>query len=107
MIIENGTIYLKKKAIGSGIDPKTGYPVASEASWGAPIPCQYSANSYNALGRVSGEHFTTASYTVLVEAQPIESEQLRLLDAAGKEVGEFSIISTEELSAVCETKILI
>ena len=108
MIIQNGTIEIKNKATAGGIDPATGYPVKpSAASWGAPIPCQYIANKYNNLGKVNGEHFTTASYQVLIEEQDITGEQLRLKDLKGNLVGEYSIIQVEPLEAVCEVRILI
>lgn len=109
MIIENGTIELKQKTSGGGIDPATGYPKKPVAvSWSDPIPCQYSANKYSNLGRVSGEHFTVAKYSILIEEQPLGStEQLRLKDRSGNVVGEFSIIEVEPLEAVCEIRIWI
>jgi hypothetical protein len=108
MIIVNGTIELKTKTQGGGIDPDTGFPVPfASAAWGDPIPCQYYANRYNNLGRVDGEHFTVASYVVLVDSQAIGSEQLRLKDRSGAVVGEFSIIQVEPLDAVQELRILI
>lgn len=107
MIIANGTIELKRKTAG-GIDPETGYPVkATFVTWGDPIPCQYTANKYDNLGRVNGEHFKVAVYSVLIEEQPVDTEQLRLKDREGNVVGEFSIIQVEPLEAVCETKILV
>lgn len=106
MIIQNGTIELKRKT-GGGIDPVTGYPSAVSYSWGYPIPCQYIVNSHDNLGMTHGEHFVAASYTVLVEQQALDSEQLRIKDRAGVTVGEFSIISVEQLDAVCQTKILV
>lgn len=109
MIIENGTIEFKEKNPGT-IDPETGYPTKSTAvAWGVPIPCQYLPNSRNNLGRIKGERFTTAKYTVLIEEQPLpESEQIRLTDKSGKELGEFSLIAPPEaLEAVGEIKILI
>lgn len=107
MIIQNGTIEAKQKA-GGGINPETGYPnKPTSATWEAPIPCQYSANKYSNLGRVNGEHFTTATYTVLIEEQPFTAEQIRLKDLAGKVIGEFSVIQVEPLNAVCELRILI
>ena len=54
---------------------------------------------------VNGEHFTTAQYTVLIEEQPFEAEQIRLKDLAGNVVGEFSIMQVEPLEAVCELRI--
>lgn len=109
MIIANGTIEFKRKTPGR-INPETGHPVkATEIAWGEPIPCQYIPNNRNNLGRVNGERFTTATYTVLIEEQPLPgSEQLRLKDRDGKNLGEFSLISTPEaLEAVGEIKILI
>lgn len=107
MIIQNGTIEIKRKT-GGGIAPETGYPQKpGTVVWGDPIPCQYSANKYNQLGRVNGEHFTTAQYSVLIDEQPFTAEQVRLKDRAGNVVGEFSVIWIEPLEAVCELRILI
>ena len=107
MIIPNGTIEAKVKT-GGGIDPETGYPKTATASWGEPIPCQYEANKYNRLGRVNGEHFTVANYSILKQQQPFGGvEQIRLKDRAGNEVGEFSIMQVEPLDAVCELRILV
>lgn len=109
MIIENGTIEFKEKTPGK-IDPETGYPTKpTSVGWGKPIPCQFIPNNRNNLGRVNGERFTTASYTVLIEEQELpESEQIRLTDRSGKKLGEFSLIAPPEaLEAVGETRILI
>lgn len=106
MIIQNGTIEVKTKT-GGGINANTGHPVKPVESWGTPIPCQYIPNSHNKLGRANGEHYTIATYTVLIEEQPFSGEELRLKDMAGNEVGQYSIISVEPLEAVCEIRILI
>lgn len=109
MIIENGTIEVKRKTAG-GIDPETGYPVkSSEVSWENPIGCQYSANKYNKLGKVNGEHFTLAQYSILIDEQPFEGvEQIRLTDnRTGKSLGEFSVMEVEPLEAVCQLRILV
>ena len=107
MIIQNGIIEVKRKT-GGGIDPETGYPQKSgSVAWGDPIPCQYSANKRNNLGRVNGEHYTVAQYEILIEQQPFTSEQIRLKDLAGNVVGEFSVIQVEPLDAVCELRILV
>ena len=107
MIIQNGTIETKAK-MGGGIDCETGYPIKpSKAAWGSPIACQFITNSHNNLGVTTGQHFTQASYTVLIEEQPFDAEQIRLKDMNGKTIGEFSILSVEPLEAVCEIKILI
>lgn len=110
MIIPNGTIEFKSKTPGR-IDPETGYPSkATEVAWGKPIPCQFIPNSRNNLGKVNGERFTTATYTVLIEEQPLptDTEQIRLTEMGGKELGEYSLIAPPEyLEAVSEIKLLI
>lgn len=107
MIIQNGTIEAKEKT-GGGIDPETGYAKKPTISWSEPIPCQYTANKYNKLGVVNGEHFTVANYQILIEQRPFCGvEQVRLKDLAGNEIGEFSIMQVEPLDAVCELRILV
>lgn len=106
MIIVNGTIEPKIKQAG-GIDPTTGYalPPAAER-WGRPIPCQIVPQSFNRLAVTrQGEHVTAASYAVLVETQPPDTEQVRLKDAHGKVLGEFSIRYTEPLEAVGQLRL--
>lgn len=105
MLIANGTIEIKSKT-GGGINLETGYPRKPGAvEWGEPIPCQYSANKYDNLGRVNGEHFTAAQYAALIEERPFAAEQVRLKNSAGDIVGEFSVIQVEPLEAVCELRI--
>lgn len=107
MIIQNGTIELKRKTAG-GINPSTGYPVASTATWDSPIPCQWLVNNHNNLGRSNDEHFTLAKYIILIEqTNAVDSEQLRLTNRNGKVLGEYSIISVEQLDAVQQTKIIV
>ena len=65
------------------------------------------ATKYNQLSIIKGEHVTLASYEILIEAQPVTSEQLRLRDLSGNEVGTFSVIQAEPLEAVCEVRILV
>ena len=109
MIIENGTIQFKEKIAGT-IDPDTGYPYkASSVRWSEPISCQIVPNTSTYLGKTNGERFSTAKYTLLMEEQPLPaSEQLRIIDASGKSLGEFTMLShPEHLEAVGEIKILV
>lgn len=110
MIIQNGYIATKIKQAG-GIDPVTGFPIKSTGEAYTPaIACQYYANNHNNLGRSqSGESFTVATYTILIEQQPtpFAAEQIRLYDMEQHIVGDFSIISAEPIEAACEVKILV
>lgn len=107
MIIPNGTIRIKQKTAG-GIDPRTGHPRRpTEEAFDAPIPCQYVAELYNALGVSEGERFTAMSYSVLIDERPFAAEQIRLSDAEGRRVGDFSVLRVERLAAVCQIRIRI
>lgn len=104
MIIQNGTIEVKTKT-GGGIDPQTGFPVKGEEQWGEPIPCQWLPNRNDRLGRANGEHFTIASYVVLIDEQPFDAEQVRLRTLDGQDLGEFSLMYAEPLEAVCQIRL--
>lgn len=109
MIIQNGTIECKSKTPG-GINPLTGHAIpSSEAQWLSPIPCQWSVSNLSYVAESgSGERFTKASYVVLIEqVYDFSPRQVRLKDNSGNTLGEFSVISQEELDAVCQTKIII
>lgn len=108
MIIPNGTIEVKAKS-GGGIDPTTGHPIGASFEWESSIPCQYIPIAHDKQAVSGGEHYTLATYMVLVEEQPfcVTGEQVRMKDKNGDVVGEYSVRSIEYLEAVCETKITI
>lgn len=107
MIIENGHIAMATK-VGGGIDPVTRHPIVPTLTWGEAIPCQYGAQTQNLQAEKSDDtHYELVSYWILVEAQPIEGEQVRLSDANGDVVGEFSIIKVEPLDAVDLVRIIV
>lgn len=107
MIISNGTIEIMIKSAG-GLDSQ-GYPVAPSISWGALIPCQYIAKS-NLQAKVENEPATQQSYEVLIE-QPLigysVTEQVRLKDRSGIELGIFPVRMIEPLDAVGQIRLLI
>lgn len=108
MIIENGTIEVKRKSV-NGIDTETGFPVqSSDVTWGTPIPCQWRADRYNNLGKSEGGNHTVAHYSILIESeQAFTAEQIRLKDNYGNVLGEFSVIGAEVLQAVCQVRITV
>ena len=108
MIIANGTIEVKEK-YPAGIDAETGHPKAGRFSWGTPIPCQYVPISHDKRAVSNGEHYTRASYTVLLEERPLcdLGEQVRLSSMCGHEIGEYSVVSIEWLEAVCQWRVMI
>ena len=106
MIICNGHIRLITKS-GGGIDPETGFVIKTTRSWGSPIECQYRANEYNNKGKTDGNTFVVAKYEILVERQEISSEQIQLSDKSGNILGEYSVVSIDQLDAVDKTKITV
>lgn len=108
MIIENGTIEIKNKAVG-GIDPETGFPVQDKTVvWGKPIPCQWKTNKFNYLGKAEGGNFTVAHYSILIESdREFTAEQIRLRDNYGNVLGEFSVIEVEILKSMCQLRITV
>lgn len=112
MIIPNGTIQLRIEDKGrTGLDPDTGYPYtpSSEAVWSAPIPCQYRAVSYNGIALVLGERRTLATYSILIEEQPLPrgAAIILLKDSSGQEIGEFPVLRTEPIEAVQQLRVYI
>lgn len=110
MIIANGTIEVKRKHIGAAINKVTGFPVApAGVAWDAPIPCQWSANRRDFLGKSIGGNFISAQYSILIEREgtTFEAEQVRLSDGCGNVLGEFSILDIEDLPAVNQIRITV
>lgn len=110
MIIANGTIEVKHKSASTAIDMETGFPVApTEVAWGAPIPCQWSANKRDFLGKSVGGNFISAQFTILIEMDGtvFSAEQIRLTDAYGNTLGELSVVDIEELPAVNQIRITV
>lgn len=104
MIIVNGTVSAKI-ASGGGLDGN-GNPVAPQDTWGAPIPCNIAVNRQSSVGRQNGNTFTVASYEVLISLQPFDAGTVKIAQL-GRDLGAFSVISTEHLSAVGATKITV
>lgn len=110
MIIANGTIEVKRKRVDAAIDKVTGFPIApAGVAWEAPIPCQWSANRRDFLGKSVGGNFISAQYSILMEREgtAFDAEQIRLSDGNGNILGEFSIIDIEELPAVNQIRIMV
>lgn len=109
MIIQNGTIEVKS-VVSGGIDPETGYPLPSGGgTWGAPIPCQFLADTYNRQAISNGERYTESHFTILIEEPQSREriERIRLKDLFGDVVGEYSVKQVEPLEGVCEVKIIV
>lgn len=103
MIIPNGYIRVRISVVEE-VDGN-GYPLPPAEEWSEPIPCQYSANT-NLQSRSSGEAMAARSYTILLE-QNIEPCEVIELFSGGGFLGKYSVRSFEELTAVCQTRIVV
>lgn len=108
MIIQNGNIEFKIKTAG-GIDPVTGYPQKPSVRWSDKIPCQYVPKQIDLQARSGGNAKATSCYEVYITMPlPVDAtEQIRLTDMSGNVVGEYSMLSMQELVAVQEVKIIV
>ena len=106
MIIVNGYIQpiIRK---GGGLGDDGGHPVAASEEYGKRIPCQYQATTYNAFSRQAGETIIKQGYSILVEECPLRVGAVRLLDRRCAVIGDFQVISSEPLEAVCQTRLII
>ena len=100
MIIANGKIAVQLKSAG-GIDPKTGYAIPSEVlGFSKKRACQIVTTAQNKQARHEGEAVEIASYNVLIDGSPLDGEQVRIWDDAGRVIGDFAGQWQEELKAV-------
>jgi len=104
MIIINGSVQVIEKS-GGGLD-ENGNPVHPLETLSVPIPCRVITNKKNNLGKQNGNTFVVASYEILIEPQPFESERVKL-NQLGCDLGEFSVMWTEHLEAVGAVKIIV
>lgn len=106
MIIANGTVRFKYKC-GGGLDER-GYPVKAAAIWGDPVPCQYVAKAVDLTARSAESPTASRSYEIYLDLPlPDYTEQLKLTDEGGGELGEYSVQSAETLRAVQQGKITV
>ena len=50
---------------------------------------------------------TQKSFSILIEEQEFQAEQIRLTDRSGKVIGDFPIKQIEPLEAVCQLRIIV
>ena len=105
MVIVNGCIQINEKANG-GLD-ENGNPVRQPETLSEPIPCRISVAKRDNLGKINGNAFTDASYTILLEqSHPFEAEQVRLTQY-GHDLGMFSVKRAEYLEGVGAIQIIV
>jgi hypothetical protein len=104
MIIENGNIRIVKKEGGGLVN---GNPVKAVETLSDPIPCNYTVNQNDRLGRYEGGTFTQAKYVVLIDTCDFAAEYIVLTTKRGTELGKFRVQDVQFLDVVGNVKITV
>ena len=103
---ENGTLRYKTLYNNSPIDDN-GDPVGASAYWSAPIPCLVHTITDTHKAKYADGEYRAMSFEVLVErASAFQSNAIQL-ERKGENLGEFQIISQEELPTVGRIRIYV
>lgn len=104
MIIANGTLQIVGTT-GGGL--KNGNPVKVQEILGEPIPCNFTTNKNDHLGRYEGGTFTRAKFVILIDMQDFNAEYVVLNTIRGVKVGKFRVQDAQFLDAVENVKITV
>lgn len=88
-----------------GID-EYGEVIAPSSEWSEPIPCSIKTNSDNRKGKYEDGEYRQASFTILVELTSFPYGRISL-QRLGEELGEYRVMSSEPLTSVGRTQILV
>lgn len=104
MIIANGTLQIVGKT-GGGL--KNGNPVKVKEVLDEPIPCNYTTNKNDHLGRYEGGTFTRAKFVILIDMQNFNAEYVVLNTIRGVNIGRFRVQDIQFLDVVDNVKITV
>lgn len=82
--------------------------ISSEATpeWSEEIPCSIKTNSDSRKGSYEDGEFRNASFTILIELEKFPYKRIRL-KRLDEDLGEFQILSSEPLTTVGRTQIIV
>lgn len=101
----NGTLqYLKTAAASKN---EYGEPIPAQTSFSKPYRCSIKTNSDNRKGVYEDGVFRQASFSVLLESQKLEEFNRVRLTRDGEDLGEYQVMSREQLKSVGRISILV
>lgn len=101
----NGTLqYLKTTPAGHN---EYGEPIPAQTSLSKPIRCSIKTNSDNRKGVYEDGVFRQASFSVLLESQTLDEFNRVCLIRDGEDLGEYQVMSREQLKSVGRISILV
>ncbi len=86
---------------------KNGNPVEVKETSGKHIPCNFTTNKNDHLGRYEGGTFTRAKFVVLIDMQEFDAEYIILNTARGAKVGKFRVQDIQSLDVVGNVRITV
>lgn len=104
MVIANGTLQIVGTT-GGGL--KNGNPVKVQEALSEPIPCNFTTNKNDHLGRYEGGTFTRAKFVILIDMQDFNAEYVVLNTIRGIKVGKFRVQDAQFLDVVESVKITV
>lgn len=79
----------------------------AEQDWSEPIPCNIKTNTDTRKGVYDGGEYRHASFTVLIE-RPMRGAMTRVrLERFGEDLGEYDVLSTEQMPGMGRTQIIV
>lgn len=100
----NGT--LRYEIVEGGDLNEYGEPIAAQSDWSDPIPCSIKTNSDTRKGKYEDGIFRQASFIILIELAAFPHKRISL-ERNGESLGEFDILSSEPLTSVGRTQIVV
>lgn len=100
----NGT--LRYEIVRGGGVNEYGEAVEAVSEWSDPIPCSIKTNSDTRRGKYEDGEFRQASFTVLLELFAFPFLRVALV-RHGENLGEFPVMSSEPLTTVGRTQIIV
>lgn len=97
---------LRYEVVREGGVDEYGEVIAPSSEWSEPVPCSIKTNSDNRKGKYEDGEFRQASFTVLVELTPFPYVRVSL-QRSGEELGEYRVLSSEPLTSVGRTQIIV
>lgn len=100
----NGT--LRYESVSDGGFNEYGEPIEAQSAWSDPIPCSVKTNSDTRKGVYEDGEFRQASFTILIELDEFPHKRISL-ERQGESLGEYRVLSSEPLTTVGRTQIIV
>ena len=100
----NGT--LQYEVVEGGGLNEYGEPIAAQSNWSDPIPCSIKTNSDTRKGRYEDGIFRQASFLIIIELAVFPNSRISLV-RNGENLGEYDVLSSEPLTTVGRTQIMV